>query len=199
MSDFDWIVLSDGARVRVPKLPPQEDSATGVTDGPVGGSDKGFALLEKVRSAWGSTAGAGSDFFHVYRKQRAREMARQEELEKEWKETQEDEAFQARRLANFLADKEKAARKREKRKRKKEKQKASKHMKRSLPREEALIVEESGERTSPRSPIAHDKPVQESKSSPQALSTQPANVEPMSASPPKVESKVKINDDEDVF
>lgn len=121
--EFDWVVLSNGARVQVPRLPPQQaDDSTGAAQwqGGVGTSEKGFHLLEKVRSAWGSTAGAGSDFFHVYRKQRAREMARQEELEKAWVEEEEFRKFQERRIANFKADEERARKRNEKRKRKKQ-------------------------------------------------------------------------------
>lgn len=93
--DEDWVLLSDGRRVHLPSLPPQDDGAAaegnaGVVD------DKGFHLLEKPRSAWGSTAGAGSDFFHVYRKQRAREQLRQENMDKEWTAKEEAAEFQAR-------------------------------------------------------------------------------------------------------
>eukprot|EP01057_Protomagalhaensia_wolfi_P003340 Protomagalhaensia_wolfi_Nauph_80__3339@NODE_339_length_2756_cov_44_506809_g256_i0_p2_GENE_NODE_339_length_2756_cov_44_506809_g256_i0NODE_339_length_2756_cov_44_506809_g256_i0_p2_ORF_typecomplete_len204_score53_55DUF1168/PF06658_12/2_9e26GAGA_bind/PF06217_12/0_00051AAA_23/PF13476_6/0_049Mucin/PF01456_17/0_31DUF4661/PF15576_6/0_66_NODE_339_length_2756_cov_44_506809_g256_i07251336 len=116
--DFDWVTLGDGTKVQVPRLPPQEEDAS---KGP-SGNDKGFHLLDKVRSAWGSTAGAGSDFFHVYRKQRAKEMQRQEELERDWTEKEEMRQFQERRLANFLVDQEKAKKRAEKRKRKKQAQ-----------------------------------------------------------------------------
>lgn len=94
MSEEDeWVILGDGTKLHVPRLPPQEapEELAGNTKSK---DDKGFHLLEKARSAWGSTAGAGSDFFHVYRKQRAREMARQEQLDKDWEEKSKNEKFQ---------------------------------------------------------------------------------------------------------
>lgn len=92
---MEEVLLADGTKVLVPKkMPSGLDDID--ADGPTADQDKGFHLLEKVRSAWGSTAGAGSDFFHVYRKQRAREMARLDGLERDWEIEQDTEEFNKR-------------------------------------------------------------------------------------------------------
>lgn len=53
-------------------------------------------LMEKVNNVWGSTAGAGSDFFHTYRKHRATEMDRLKQLDEEYEDEKEATEFEER-------------------------------------------------------------------------------------------------------
>lgn len=60
------------------------------------GPGRGTGLIEKVNNVWGSTAGAGSDFFHTYRKHREVEMERLKKLDEEFDEQRESREFQIR-------------------------------------------------------------------------------------------------------
>lgn len=79
------VVLSCGTSVRLSGKRPL-DSREG--DAP------GGRLIERVNNVWGSTAGAGSDFFHTYRKHRAVEMQRLKKLDEQHDEEQEALEFQ---------------------------------------------------------------------------------------------------------
>lgn len=76
--------------------------------------------LEKVTNVWGSTAGAGSDFFHLYRRHRATEMERVNDLEENYQKQKEQKEFELiKNLKNKVLE-EKTRQKRIKRQRKKE-------------------------------------------------------------------------------
>lgn len=119
--DDSWIVLEDGRRVYLPRVHGTDDNQTEGDDSSKANNpnDKGLHLLEKSRSAWGSTAGAGSDFFHVYRKQRAREIARQEHMDKDWLEKNSASEFQRQRAEGIQKVLTRQKVKSEKRKRRK--------------------------------------------------------------------------------
>lgn len=81
------VLLSSGIGVHLPNKRPT----------PSDGSDEHqHRLIEKVNNVWGSTAGAGSDFFHIYRKHRATEMQRLKELDEVYENEKEAEEFQRR-------------------------------------------------------------------------------------------------------
>ena len=89
--------------------------ATGSTE-----AKKGTVKAEKVSNPYGSTAGAGSGEFHIYRHARAREMARWDELDASAREKELEEQFQEE-LRNCRTEEErKTAKKRRKRQREKE-------------------------------------------------------------------------------
>lgn len=75
---------------------------------------------EFVRWVPGSSAGAGSGEFHVYRGLRAKEYARQEYIEKVAAREEKDQEFNERRMAHQTEDAAKTAKRRAKRQRKKD-------------------------------------------------------------------------------
>ena len=89
---------------------------------------KGTVKAEKVSNPYGSTAGAGSGEFHVYRHARAREMARWKELDAEEQEKDAEAKFQ-QELANCRTEEE---RKTAKRRRKRQREKEAKQRKKML-------------------------------------------------------------------
>ncbi|KAH0473948.1 MAG: hypothetical protein KVP17_000821, partial [Porospora cf. gigantea B] len=76
-------------------------------------------LLEKVSNPAGSTAGAGSDFFHIYRKHRQTELERLKLMEVEDKEDLEQSEFQQRRHELMVLDDAATGKRRAKRQRRK--------------------------------------------------------------------------------
>lgn len=58
-------------------------------------------VFDKVQQTWGSSAGAGSDFFHMYRKRRAHELDRLEKMDADWDEKCQHREFQQKRAAGF--------------------------------------------------------------------------------------------------
>ena len=74
-------------------------------------------LLEKVSNPAGSTAGAGSDFFHIYRKHRQTELERLKLMEVEDQEDLEQSEFQQRRHELMVMDDATTEKKRAKRQR----------------------------------------------------------------------------------
>lgn len=85
-------------------------------------------VTEKVVNPYGSTSGAGSGEFHIYRHARAREMARWNALDQEAKEKEEDIKFQA----SLDQDKKERETKAEKNRRKRQREKEAKRRKKVL-------------------------------------------------------------------
>lgn len=86
---------------------------------------------EKVVNPYGSTAGAGSGEFHVYRHARAREMARWKELDAQEAQEKAEETFTSQLQADQSKEAEKTARRRKKRQREKEAKLRKKNLKAS--------------------------------------------------------------------
>ncbi|XP_069134282.1 PRKR-interacting protein 1 homolog [Argopecten irradians] len=84
------------------------------------------APLEFIRNVWGSSAGAGSGDFHVYRGVRRREYARQKFVLEKAKREEADVDYQKKVEQNAIAAEERTAKKRAKRLKKKQKQKGKK-------------------------------------------------------------------------
>ena len=84
---------------------------------------------ESVRWVSGSSAGAGSSEFHIYRNLREHENKRQEWIGKKAKEDDENKIFQEQRLSRLQDCEEKTSRKRAKRQRKKQLQQQAKKLK----------------------------------------------------------------------
>ena len=78
------------------------------------------AKTEKIVNAYGSTAGANSGEFHVYRQARAREMARMETLRLEQEERLKEDEFQMEVVQNERRELERTNKRRKKRQRHKE-------------------------------------------------------------------------------
>lgn len=86
-------------------------------------SDPSGAVPSFVRNVMGSSAGAGSGEFHVYRHLRRKEFARQKQIEQKSKVEEMDEAFTNKLLQNKLQADMRTAKKRAKRLKKKQKAK----------------------------------------------------------------------------
>lgn len=86
-------------------------------------SDPSGAVPSFVRNVMGSSAGAGSGEFHVYRHLRRKEFARQKQIEQKSKLEEMDEAFANKLLQNKLNAEIRTAKKRAKRLKKKQKAK----------------------------------------------------------------------------
>ena len=76
---------------------------------------RGPVETEKVSNPYGSTAGAGSGEFHVYRHARAREMTRWRELDAKEKEEEKQKKFDDRVKQEQQKEEEKTAKRRQKR------------------------------------------------------------------------------------
>merc|ERR1711933_213817 len=94
-------------------------------------SNTGFVRPEKVENPYGSTAGAGSGSFHVYRHARAREIVRLKQMEAKEKETEAEKEFQDLLEKNLRETSEKTNKKKKKRLREKEAKKRKKLLKMS--------------------------------------------------------------------
>ncbi|CAI9720081.1 Hypothetical predicted protein [Octopus vulgaris] len=97
------IIIPDSSKEWVPKLPP-----------------------EFIRNVWGSSAGAGSGDFHVYRGVRRREYARQKFISEKADKDNLDEIYHKKVLENQKAAEERTSKKRAKRQKKKMKRLAKK-------------------------------------------------------------------------
>ncbi|XP_012936042.1 PRKR-interacting protein 1 homolog [Aplysia californica] len=89
------------------------------------------APLEFIRNIWGSSAGAGSGDFHVYRGVRRREYARQKFIKEKGVKEEADTAYKQKVEQNKKEAEERTAKKRAKRLKKKQKLKAKKKMKKN--------------------------------------------------------------------
>ncbi|CAL1534321.1 unnamed protein product [Lymnaea stagnalis] len=87
------------------------------------------APLEFIRNIWGSSAGAGSGDFHVYRGVRRREYARQKFIKEMGEKDELDVEYKKRLEQHKLEAEERTAKKRAKRLKKKQKLKAKKFKK----------------------------------------------------------------------
>lgn len=118
---------TDLQRLKLEKLMKNPDKLAFIPDRP---KDKKFSdPAEFVRNVMGSSAGAGSGEFHVYRHIRRREYARQEFLQNCKEKDDQDVAYHRRLEENRRAVEEKAAKNRAKRQRQKERQKAKRQKK----------------------------------------------------------------------
>ncbi|GAW79786.1 hypothetical protein, conserved [Plasmodium gonderi] len=109
----DEIMLSDG---RIIKIPVKHEDEKNEKE-----KEKGKIKVEKVPNVWGSSAGAGSDYFDLYRKQRNQENERLELLEKKWKEYTQNQIFQSKRREKIEYMEKKSLKKKTKRQIKKNK------------------------------------------------------------------------------
>ena len=88
-------------------------------------------IAEKVSNPYGSTAGAGSGDFHVYRHARAREAERWKQMNHEEREKALDEEFQRTLEANRLEEEQRTSRRKKKRQRQKDAKEKRKNLKKS--------------------------------------------------------------------
>eukprot|EP00579_Thalassiosira_antarctica_P001198 CAMPEP_0201870352 /NCGR_PEP_ID=MMETSP0902-20130614/3477_1 /ASSEMBLY_ACC=CAM_ASM_000551 /TAXON_ID=420261 /ORGANISM="Thalassiosira antarctica, Strain CCMP982" /LENGTH=227 /DNA_ID=CAMNT_0048395943 /DNA_START=94 /DNA_END=777 /DNA_ORIENTATION=+ len=92
-------------------------------------ADRGHVVAEKVDNPYGSTAGAGSGEFHVYRHARAREMARWKKINEDEAESNAENVFQQQLAHDTNSEEAKTEKKRRKRERAKEAKRRKKNMK----------------------------------------------------------------------
>lgn len=116
---------ADVQRAKLEKLMKNPEKPVIIPDGP---KERDFsnAIPSFVRNVMGSSAGAGSGEFHVYRHLRRKEYARQKHIQEKSRAEQLDEEFHQRLEQNKRETEEKTAKKRAKRQKKKAKQKATK-------------------------------------------------------------------------
>ncbi|CAG0918853.1 unnamed protein product [Notodromas monacha] len=103
---------------------------------------------EFIRNVMGSSAGAGSGEFHIYRHIRRREYARQQHLDSLSEKDRLDEEYQRQLEENQKACEERTAKKREKRLKKKQKQTGKKKKKASTASDASLDDDEDEEEDS---------------------------------------------------
>ncbi|XP_075678897.1 PRKR-interacting protein 1 homolog [Dermatophagoides pteronyssinus] len=117
---------TDVQKIRLEKLMANIDKPMEI---PVGPKSKKFATPpEFVRNVMGSSAGAGSGEFHVYRHLRRKEYARLNFIETQAKNEQLDEEYRKKLEENQRKLEESTAKRRAKRLKKKERLKAKKKM-----------------------------------------------------------------------
>ncbi|GIX97804.1 PRKR-interacting protein 1 homolog [Caerostris darwini] len=122
---------------------------------------RGFTVPEFVRNVMGSSAGAGSGEFHVYRHLRRKEYTRQKMIDEMGEQEKLDEEYQNKILENQRKLEEQTAKKRAKRLRKKAKRKMLKTSKVAAKPEEkkqsSSEEEESSEDENSNADLASDK------------------------------------------
>eukprot|EP00920_Eleutheroschizon_duboscqi_P039093 GHVT01094018.1.p1 GENE.GHVT01094018.1~~GHVT01094018.1.p1 ORF type:complete len:253 (+),score=36.49 GHVT01094018.1:1159-1917(+) len=109
-----------------------------------GGAKKEGVMLEKVDNVWGSSAGAGSDFFDIYRKHRYREMDRLKTMDEDWKVRMEHEEHQLRREQRMSKAEEDTRKRAEKRKRRKHRREDAKREAKSVNKRSRTTAGEGG-------------------------------------------------------
>ncbi|XP_035903329.1 PRKR-interacting protein 1 homolog [Anopheles stephensi] len=114
---------ADIQRAKLEKLMKNPDKPV-MIPAPSKNRDFSTAIPSFVRNVMGSSAGAGSGEFHVYRHLRRKEYARQKQIQEKSHAEQLDDAFQQKLENNRKAAEERTAKKRAKRLKKKSKQKA---------------------------------------------------------------------------
>lgn len=117
---------ADVQRFKLQKLLKNPDKPAFIPEKPEEKLPRVFKPPEFVRNIWGSSAGAGSGDFHVYRGVRRREYARQKFLTEKSGKDKLDEEFQKRLKEHKKDAEDRTAKKRAKRLKKKMKQKAKK-------------------------------------------------------------------------
>lgn len=105
------------------------DQAVGSAASAQPAADRGPVITEKVDNPYGSTAGAGSGEFHVYRHARAREMARWKEMHAAEAEIKAEEDFQRKVQEDKRVEEERTEKRRKKREREKNAKRRKKNMK----------------------------------------------------------------------
>ncbi|XP_050097078.1 PRKR-interacting protein 1 homolog [Anopheles aquasalis] len=115
---------ADIQRAKLEKLMKNPDKPVII---PTSAKDRDFsnAIPSFVRNVMGSSAGAGSGEFHVYRHLRRKEYARQKQIQEKSRSEQLDDDFQQKLENNRKAAEDRTAKKRAKRLKKKAKQKAN--------------------------------------------------------------------------
>ncbi|XP_064620911.1 PRKR-interacting protein 1 homolog isoform X2 [Lineus longissimus] len=111
-------------RLKLQKLMNKPDKPVVIPDGPQEKAPR--APPEFVRNVWGSSAGAGSGEFHVYRGIRRREYARQKFNTEKSEREKLDQEYVDKVEQNKKAAEERTAKKRAKRQKKKQKQRSKK-------------------------------------------------------------------------
>ncbi|XP_018429269.1 PREDICTED: PRKR-interacting protein 1 [Nanorana parkeri] len=115
---------TDEQRLKLERLMRNPDKVTPIAERPKDWNPR--APPEFVRDVMGSSAGAGSGEFHVYRHLRRREYQRQEFMDFMSEKQKLDEEFQLRVKENEIKAEERTAKRRLKRQKLKEKKKAKK-------------------------------------------------------------------------
>mmetsp|Transcript_8980 Transcript_8980/g.21853 ORF Transcript_8980/g.21853 Transcript_8980/m.21853 type:complete len:226 (+) Transcript_8980:103-780(+) len=104
-------------------------SSSGKDAAPAATANRGPVVTEKVDNPYGSTAGAGSGEFHVYRHARAREMARWKKINADEAEMKAEDEFRTKIAHDTNVEEEKTEKRRRKRERAKEAKRRKKNMK----------------------------------------------------------------------
>ncbi|KFB50117.1 AGAP011850-PA-like protein [Anopheles sinensis] len=126
---------ADIQRAKLEKLMKNPDKPV-IIPAPAKNRDFSNAIPSFVRNVMGSSAGAGSGEFHVYRHLRRKEYARQKQIQEKSRAEQLDDAFQEKLEKNRQMAEERTAKKRAKRLKKKAKQKANGNKKPKLTQSE---------------------------------------------------------------
>ncbi|XP_043910070.1 PRKR-interacting protein 1 [Protopterus annectens] len=141
---------AEDQRLKLDRLMKNVDKPVPIPDGP-----KEWVLRpppEFVRDVMGSSAGAGSGEFHVYRHLRRREYQRQEYLDKLTEKKALDEDFQKKLKENKVMAEQRTAKRRKKRQKMKEKKQMTKKAKAEQKSKDENSDEASSEEPSEEEP-----------------------------------------------